>query len=179
MSFNVLGLTPASGVENGDHIRNFGSKAMASDVIAPSSRPNDPAEGSVPVPLGAPRFSRLTIFSLALAVTGLPLVACLVIAAFAVEWDAINERGVDALAVVLLSLFVLFPTGALLAVVSLFLRGRSWRSSVSALALHLLGLSMLCVSAYVIVSALAAAAVEAVRATLSDLMAMLSLLSGS
>ncbi|AHY59590.1 hypothetical protein DX03_13055 [Stenotrophomonas rhizophila] len=110
---------------------------------------------------------------------GLLLVACLVIAAFAVEWGAVNERGMDALVVVLLSLLALFPMGALLAVVSLFLRRQSWRSSLSALVLHLLGLAILCFSAYVIVSALAAAAVNAVQATLSDLMAMLTMLSGS
>ena len=179
MPFNALGLAPASGGENGDYIRYLGRNAMASDVIAPPGRPNGPAEGSVRVPLGAPRFPRLTICSLALAVPGLLLVACLVIAAFAVEWGAVNERGMDALVVVLLSLLALFPMGALLAVVSLFLRRQSWRSSLSALALHLLGLAILCVSAYVIVSALAAAAVNAVQATLSDLMAMLTMLSGS
>jgi len=50
---------------------------------------------------------------------------------------------------------------------------------VSALALHLLGLAMVCVSAYVIVSTLAAAAVDAAQATLRDLMAILAMLSGS
>lgn len=179
MPFNPLGLVPAPAGENGDYIRYLGRNAMASDVTMPPGRPNGLAEVSVRAPLSAPRFPRLTICSLALAVPGLLLVACLVIAAFAVEWGAINERGMDALVVVLLSLLALFPMGALLAVVSLFLRRQSWRSSVSALVLHLLGLAILCVSAYVIVSALAAAAVDAVQATLSDLMAILAMLSGS
>jgi hypothetical protein len=152
---------------------------MAGHVNPPSDRPESLAEDSVRSPVGASRLPRLTLCSLVLAVPGLLLAVGLVIAAFAVEWGGLNEHGVDALMVVLLTLFVLFPMGALLALVSLCLRGQFWRSSVSALALHLLGLAMVCVSAYVIVSALAAAAVDAAQATLRDLMAILAMLSGS
>jgi len=100
----------------------------------------------------------------------------LAVAALAVEWESITERRVITVAVILLSVLIVFLAGLLLGVVSLFRRRQAWRSAMLALGLNLFGLGAMFYIGYMIVAVMAAAAVGAVQAALGGLMVLLMMI---
>ncbi len=140
-----------------------------------------PPEEGLGIPIGdggaSARLSRLTKSALALSFLGLLVLIGLAVAALAVEWESITERRVITVAVLLLSVLIVFLAGLLLGVVSLFRRRRqAWRSAMLALGLNLFGLGAMFYIGYMIVAVMAAAAVGAVQAALGGLMVLLMMI---
>lgn len=139
-----------------------------------------PPEEGLGIPIGdggaSARLSRLTKSALALSFLGLLVLIGLAVAALAVEWESITERRVITVAVILLSVLIVFLAGLLLGVVSLFRRRQAWRSAMLALGLNLFGLGAMFYIGYMIVAVMAAAAVGAVQAALGGLMVLLMMI---
>ena len=139
-----------------------------------------PPEEGLGIPIGdggaSARLSRLTKSALALSFLGLLVLIGLAVAALAVEWEFITERRVITVAVILLSVLIVFLAGLLLGVVSLFRRRQAWRSAMLALGLNLFGLGAMFYIGYMIVAVMAAAAVGAVQAALGGLMVLLMMI---
>lgn len=138
--------------------------------------PGTTATPAVPAVQG---LSRLTRWSFAQAAVGYLGAAGIILAVMAVDWAAVNEHAIPLTMAAMLVVFLTFFSGTVLSIVALFRWRQQWRSAAMAFVLNALGVGVVCVTVYWVLSMIAAAAVTAVQEGLGGLLELLSFLTGS